>query len=73
MPPAKKKQQVAKSASTSSRGTTPKLYRSMGQIRRAFYPQGEKGAERQISGKHTHMVGFPIEDTSPEDRGRLQA
>jgi hypothetical protein len=73
MSPAKKKQQVAKSASTSLRGTTPKLYRSMGQIRRAFYPQVEEGTERESSGKHTHMVGFPVEDTSPEDRGRLQA
>lgn len=71
MPPAKKKQQVSKSASTSLRGTMPKLYQSMGQIRRAFYPQDEKGAEREGSGKHTGMVGFPVKDASPEERGRL--
>jgi hypothetical protein len=71
MAPAKKPPKTA----TATPPTTepPKIYRSLGQIRRAFYPQGEKGAERENSGKHTRMVGFPAKDTPPEERGRLQA
>ena len=72
MAPAKKPPKTA-AATPPPANEPPKIYRSLGQIRRAFYPQGEKGAERESSGKHTRMVGFPAKDTSPEERRRLQA
>jgi hypothetical protein len=73
MPKAEKQQQHAKAAPSSSRAATPKLYRSMGQIRRAFYPDGEKRSEREATGKHTHVIGFPARDASLEEGGSLHA
>ena len=63
---AKKQPHAAKATPSSSRAAKPKLYRSMGQIRSAYYPEGEKRKERESIGKHAHVAGFPAKDAAPE-------
>jgi hypothetical protein len=72
MAPAKKPPKTA-TATPPPVKEPPKIYRSLGQIRRAFYPDGAARPGTGTAGKQAQVGGFPGMESSMEERDRLQA
>jgi hypothetical protein len=73
MAPAKKPPKTGTAKAAPPAKEPPKIYRSLGQIRRAFYPGGAARQDTGTAGKQSQAAGFPGMDSSVEERGRLQA